>query len=101
LTEVRNACCDFLKAQLHPTNCLGIFAFAELHDCDQLLKAANTFTEQHFRYLIIDNCLNLIYFSELIQTEEFLSLNCDQLARLISSDRLTTTGEEKVCIINK
>ena len=24
LTDVRDACCDFLQAQLHPTNCLGI-----------------------------------------------------------------------------
>jgi hypothetical protein len=24
LTDVRDACCEFLLAQLHPTNCLGI-----------------------------------------------------------------------------
>ncbi len=27
LTDVRDACCDFLQAQLHPTNCLGIRRF--------------------------------------------------------------------------
>ena len=24
LTDVRDACCEFLQSQLHPTNCLGI-----------------------------------------------------------------------------
>jgi hypothetical protein len=30
LTDVRDACCDFLQAQLHPTNCLGIRRYLPL-----------------------------------------------------------------------
>lgn len=48
LSDVRDACCDFLQSQLHPTNCLGIRAFADLHGCIELLANAETFIEQHF-----------------------------------------------------
>jgi kelch-like protein 2/3 len=48
LTDVRDACCDFLQAQLHPTNCLGIRAFADLHGCIDLLSHGETYIEQHF-----------------------------------------------------
>lgn len=43
LQEVKRACCEFLSTQLHPTNCLGIRAFADLHACSDLLNLANTF----------------------------------------------------------
>lgn len=48
LTDVRDACCDFLQAQLHPSNCLGIRAFADLHGCLELLTHADSYIEQHF-----------------------------------------------------
>lgn len=48
ITEVRDACCDFLQSQLHPSNCIGIRAFADLHACTELLNYAQTYTEQHF-----------------------------------------------------
>ena len=43
LSEVKKACCDFLSSQLHPSNCLGIRAFADLHACCQLLTQANSY----------------------------------------------------------
>ncbi|TRZ00145.1 hypothetical protein DNTS_028229 [Danionella cerebrum] len=82
LQEVKKACCEFLITQLHPTNCLGIRAFADLHACMELLNLANTFAEQHF--------------SEVVQSEEFLNLGMDQVCSLISSDKLTIPSEEKV-----
>lgn len=48
LTYVRDACCEFLQSQLHPTNCLGIRAFADLHGCLELLNIADTYVETHF-----------------------------------------------------
>lgn len=48
LVEVRDACCDFLQSQLHPSNCLGIRAFADLHSCQELLHYSQTYIEQHF-----------------------------------------------------
>ena len=85
LTDVRDACCDFLKAQLHPTNCLGIRAFADMHSCPNLLVSAHSFAEQHFGDVIVG--------------EEFLALSNTQVIGLISSDQLTVPTEEKVSIL--
>ncbi|GJQ73303.1 putative BTB And C-terminal Kelch [Trypoxylus dichotomus] len=87
LTDVRDACCDFLQAQLHPSNCLGIRAFADLHGCLDLLNSAESYIELHF--------------PEVVECEEFLTLSHQQVARLICSDRLTVPSEEKVfeCVI--
>lgn len=43
LMDVRKNCCDFLQSQLHPTNCLGIRAFADVHACTELLQQANAY----------------------------------------------------------
>jgi kelch-like protein 2/3 len=43
LLDVRQNCCDFLQSQLHPTNCLGIRAFADVHTCTDLLQQANAY----------------------------------------------------------
>ncbi|VDL95593.1 unnamed protein product [Schistocephalus solidus] len=48
LNSVREACCEFLQCQLHPSNCLGIQRFADMHDCSELLLYSRRFTEQHF-----------------------------------------------------
>ena len=53
MTEVRDACCEFLQSQLHPSNCIGIKAFADLHACTDLLNYAQTYTEQHFVYVSV------------------------------------------------
>ncbi|ESO84234.1 hypothetical protein LOTGIDRAFT_211219 [Lottia gigantea] len=82
LTEVRDACCEFLQAQLHPSNCLGIRDFADVHACSELFNYAQTYSEQHF--------------TEVVHYDEFLSLNENQMKKLISSDRLTVTSEEQV-----
>ncbi|XP_059846361.1 kelch-like protein 3 isoform X5 [Hypanus sabinus] len=82
LMDVRTACCDFLQSQLHPTNCLGIRAFADVHTCTDLLNEANAYAEQHFPDVMLG--------------EEFLTLSLDQVCSLISSDKLTVASEEKV-----
>ncbi|XP_054269165.1 ring canal kelch homolog isoform X2 [Macrosteles quadrilineatus] len=88
LTDVRDACCDFLQAQLHPTNCLGIRAFADLHGCIDLLSSSETYIEQHF--------------PEVVECEEFLALSHSHVSKLICSDHLTVPSEEKVfeCVIS-
>ncbi|ETN63611.1 ring canal kelch protein [Anopheles darlingi] len=87
LTDVRDACCDYLQTQLDPSNCLGIRDFADIHGCIELLNYAETYIEQHF--------------SEVCQFEEFLNLTSDQVVNLIKSDRLSVPTEERVyeCVI--
>ncbi|XP_058853184.1 kelch-like protein 3 isoform X1 [Acipenser ruthenus] len=82
LMDVRQVCCEFLQSQLHPTNCLGIRAFADLHTCMELQSQANAYAEQHF--------------PEVMLGEEYLSLSLQQVCSLISSDKLTVSSEEKV-----
>lgn len=68
LSDVKEACSDFLKSQLHPTNCLGIRAFADLHGCIDLMAAADLFIEFHF--------------ADVVEGEEFLALEVDQVNKL-------------------
>ncbi|XP_016108651.1 kelch-like protein 3 [Sinocyclocheilus grahami] len=82
LMDVRQVCCDFLQTQLHPTNCLGIRAFADLHACTGLLSQAHAYAEQHFTDVMVG--------------EEFMALSLQQVCSLISSDKLTVSTEEKV-----
>ncbi len=82
LSDVKDACCEFLLNQLHPTNCLGIKSFADLHGCTDLLIATNTYIESHF--------------SEVLDCDEFDALDHKQVCDLISSDTITVPSEEKV-----
>ena len=82
LNEVRDACCDFLKDQLHPTNCLGIKAFADIHSCHDLLSEAQSFAQKHF--------------SKVMESEEFYGLSHTNVIELISSTELGILSEEDV-----
>ncbi|XP_029345943.1 kelch-like protein 2 isoform X2 [Acyrthosiphon pisum] len=82
LQEVKNACCDFLQAQLCPTNVIGINLLADLHGCMQLSTSSELYIQQHF--------------SDVVEEEEFLSLSSEQIVKLISSDELTVPSEEKI-----
>ena len=65
LSDVKEACSEFLKLQLHPSNCLGIRAFADLHGCLELLSSADMFIQ--------------FQFAEVVEGEEFLSLTAQQV----------------------
>lgn len=88
LTAVRDACCEFLESQLHPTNCLGIRTFADHHGCLSLLTQSNAFIEEHF--------------SEVVEGDEFLALSVNHIIQLIQNDKLIVPAEEEMfeCVIN-
>lgn len=112
LNEVKKACCEFLSAQLHPSNCLGIRAFADLHACSQLLTQANSFAgtsiSSPVRSRKPERASELLeqtemprapseqHFTEVVGSEEFLNLGMEQVSSLIASDKLTIPTEEKV-----
>lgn len=87
LTDVRDACCDYLQSQLDPSNCLGIREFADIHGCVDLFNYADSYIEQHF--------------SEVVQFEEFLNLTAEQVEAFVKSDSLSIPSEEKIfeCVI--
>uniref|UniRef100_A0A1I7TK06 BTB domain-containing protein n=1 Tax=Caenorhabditis tropicalis TaxID=1561998 RepID=A0A1I7TK06_9PELO len=82
LHEVQTACCEYLKKQLDPSNCLGIRAFADTHACKELLSSADEFALKNF--------------SSVIGRDEFLFLTVDSLSSIIRSDRLNAASEEIV-----
>ena len=80
--EVKEACSEFMKHQLHPSNCLGIRAFAEGHGCHGLFKLADSYTKENF--------------VEVVRNQEFLLLNPDCMLELLSSDDLNVSSESQV-----
>jgi len=50
LDYVKQACIDFLQKQLDPSNCLSIKAFADLHNCIELLSSCEAHIKKQFLY---------------------------------------------------
>ena len=82
MSGIQEACCQFLAAQLHPSNCLGIRSFADLHSCSGLLKKCTLFMQQRF--------------PEIALHEEFLELGFTDVKKIISDSNLNVRGEEQV-----
>ncbi|XP_029341304.1 kelch-like protein 2 [Acyrthosiphon pisum] len=82
LNDLKETCCEFFQKQLHPTNCLGIKAFADVHSCTKLLSSSELYIKQ--------------YFLKVVESEEFLSLSSEELVKLISCDELKVSSEEEV-----
>ena len=82
LDDVRDGCCDFLQSQLHPTNCLGIKTFADVHGLRELHSQAVAFIETRF--------------TEVLDCDEFLQLEVDQVEELVGSDTISVPSEERV-----
>lgn len=82
LDKVIDACCKFLKKQLHPSNCIGIRQFAESQGCLSLFKDSDNYVVEHF--------------IEVVYNQEFLLLSPDEAAQLFSNDLLDVPNEETV-----
>ncbi|EDO49374.1 predicted protein [Nematostella vectensis] len=82
LSNVKQACVEFLHRALHPANCLGIRSFADTFCCGDLVQAADVFALKNF--------------SEVSQSEEFQALAPDEVVALISSEELNVRAEEEV-----
>lgn len=77
-----DACCKFLQKELHPSNCLGIHLFAQVHCCVDL-------EENAYKYALEN-------FSLLVQYDEFLELTFEKLIWFVSSDLIEVRNEETV-----
>jgi len=80
LPTLRDACSNFFRKLLHPSNCVGIRLFAEAQTCLQLRDAAKVFMEDNFR--------------EVIKNQEFLLLPSTEVVNILSSDDLNVPSEE-------
>ena len=88
IKDIRDACCEFMKSQLHPSNCLGIRAFADAHSCEQLFKIADKYAQDHF----LDVCKN----------QEFFLLSSEQICDLLMGEDINVTSEEQIfsCVLS-
>ncbi|XP_022164429.1 ring canal kelch homolog [Myzus persicae] len=86
LDYVKDACVEFLKTQLDPTNCFSIRAFAELHNCSELVSSSEAYVQKQF--------------VDVVKGDAFLSLSSKEVIKLISNNVLNAP-EEKVydCVI--
>eukprot|EP00794_Sanderia_malayensis_P007959 gene7959-8817_t len=82
MNRVQKACCDYLEAQLDATNCLGIYAFAELHGCIELKAKAKNYCDN--------------YFGKVIKHEEFLLLPLERVCWYLSHNELCVRSESEV-----
>lgn len=82
IDEVKDACSEFMKHQLHPSNCLGIRSFAEGHGCNELYKIADAFTKERF--------------VDVVKSQEFVFLNAECVGQLLKSEDLNVTSESQI-----
>ncbi|XP_072884296.1 kelch-like protein 1 isoform X2 [Hemitrygon akajei] len=82
LSQVVEVCCHFLMKLLHPSNCLGIRAFADAQGCTELMKVAHNYTMEHIM--------------EVIRNQEFLLLPTDDILKLLVSDDVNVPDEETI-----
>ncbi|MFT7808532.1 kelch-like protein 23-like [Arapaima gigas] len=79
-TAVKHACEEFLIRFLDVDNCLGMYAFAELHLCPALEREARR--------------VMLSRFEELAWQEEFLEVDVEKLSSIISTENLNVWKDE-------
>ncbi|CAK1581947.1 unnamed protein product [Parnassius mnemosyne] len=82
LRELVTGCGEYLKRELHPSNALGIFRFAETHNCMDLAGDALAHAQANWNIVAND--------------EEFLELPLQQLVTLLSSEELKVDNEAQV-----
>ncbi|KAM7110864.1 kelch-like protein 1 [Molossus nigricans] len=82
LPQVVEVCCHFLMKLLHPSNCLGIRAFADAQGCIELMKVAHSYTMEHIM--------------EVMRNQEFLLLPAEELHKLLASDDVNVPDEETI-----
>lgn len=76
------ACCEYMKAHFHPTNCLAVRTFAESHNRVDLMDMADRYACEHF--------------TEVVECEDFTCVSPQHLRTLLSSSELNIHSETQV-----
>lgn len=79
---VARACCEYMKAHFHPTNCLAVRTFAESHNRVDLMDMADRYACEHF--------------TEVVECEDFTCVSPQHLRTLLSSSELNIRSETQV-----
>ena len=73
------ACCEFMASHLHPSNCIGVRNFAELHGHTELVSRADQFILDHFTLVAA--------------SDEFHDMTAGNLATVTTSSYLNVHSE--------
>jgi kelch-like protein 10 len=76
-------CCDFLRREMAPENCIGILRFVSIYFCPRLEVEARRFVMRNFEKVSQES-------------DEFLELPLEELQALIGADELNVRTEEIV-----
>lgn len=87
LDDLIELCVDYLRDQLHPSNCVGLFLYGKQYLCHALVKAAEHYIHEHFE--------------EVVRHEEFLSLNLHDLCSIFKNDKVKVPCESIVYNVRK
>lgn len=82
MDSVAEACANFMKSHLHPSNCIEVRNFAELHNRVELMRMTDEY--------ILDQ------FSDVCNTDDFLKIPTKMLETYLSSDHLNVDEESQV-----
>ncbi|XP_052231370.1 kelch-like protein 24 [Dreissena polymorpha] len=80
---LQQRCEDFLLTQVSKDNCLGIWKIARAHNCKNLAEITLISIVEHF--------------PEICNSDDFQSLEVDDMVALLSSESLAVPNEESVC----
>ncbi|XP_014616695.1 PREDICTED: kelch-like protein 10 [Polistes canadensis] len=80
---VLELCCEYLRQNLQPENCIGIVRFAREHFCKGLENDAYRYVMRHFVQVAQ-------------KSNEILDLPINELSKLIGADELNVKSEETV-----
>jgi hypothetical protein len=80
ITEVVEACSDYMETQLDHLNCINLYYFSTMHNCLKLKQKCKEFIDKNF---------NLIYLND-----DLVNLDIKQLNELLDSDDLNIDNEE-------
>ncbi|KAG7266659.1 hypothetical protein CRUP_028376, partial [Coryphaenoides rupestris] len=79
---VARACCEYMKAHFHPTNCLAVRTFAESHHRVDLMDMADRYACEHF--------------AAVVECEDFPCVSPQHLRTLLASGELNIHAEAQV-----
>ncbi|XP_016119587.1 kelch-like protein 8, partial [Sinocyclocheilus grahami] len=79
---IARACCEYMKAHFHPSNCLAVRTFAESHNRVDLMDMADRYACKHFR--------------EVVECEDFICVSPQHLKTLLASGDLNIQSETQV-----
>ena len=82
MLPVCELCSSYMKLELHLTNCIGIFRFANLHNYVELQVESRKFIAEHF--------------GSLLSSPELMELSFEEISQIISDDDLNISQEEPV-----